>query len=83
MKTSITEQKLIELSEEIATTRPPDKVTLPVATSQKQQKEEQPLDVLPQLAQGISQIHVTEPPPPKPKRRPKPRVHQRPSRGFD
>jgi hypothetical protein len=83
MKTSVEKQKLIELDEEIAITRPPVKVTFPIATSQKQQKEERPLDVLPRLAQGISQIHVTEPAPPKPKPRPKPRVHQRPNRGFD
>ena len=83
MQTEIKQQKeLPEVTEyTAATTRPPDRVILPVAKEEKAQVVAKPLEVLPQLGNKIGQIHPVEPPPPKP--RPQPRVHQRPKQGFD
>ena len=75
-------QELLEITEDMATTtRPPDRVILPVTQEAKAPAIAQPLEVLSQLGDKIRQLRSIEPPPRKPPAQP--RVHQRPTRGFD
>lgn len=84
-------EKVTEISEEVGTTTPPAKVTLPTVPVEKPVHQEKPLDGLAgtveRISQSIPQVVQTKAvkPPPKPnvpQERPR-KVHQRPSRGFD
>jgi len=95
MNTKTLQNQQIELNEEMSTTRPPAKVTLPVIKPEKQQVMSSQNETLQKLAEGISRIEVSEPTRPqakpqrksnprsKPRSRAKPRVHKRPRRFFD
>ena len=70
----------VELDEHIGTIRPPDPITVPTVQTRATPAANPPLERLPQLGNKIAQIAPVEPPP---KPRPQPKVHQRPSEGFD
>ena len=72
--------EVLELDEEPGTTRPPDSITRPPAQTQGNSAACQPLEHLGQLCRDLQQVRAIEPPP---KPVPAPRVHQRPSEGFD
>ena len=73
-------EESIELDEEIAMTRPPDPITLPVVQTQATPAADQPLEQLGRLCQDLTEVKPIEPPP---RPEPAPKVYQRPSRGFD
>ena len=76
----IQSETIIDMTEDLEATSLPAKVTLPKLPFDQQAHQEKRTS-LSHFAKRISKIKPSEPPPVQPN--PRPKVHQRPTRGFD
>jgi hypothetical protein len=75
---TIVKERAIVANVNTALLRPPAIVNLPMAISGKVQEKARQIENLPELARGILQIRLPQPPP-----KPAPVVHQRREEAFD